>query len=318
MSFATTVTAGLRALAGQARPDEPGYRVFNVALKRRITLSPCLSRLVFGGPDVARMRTLAPDQRIKVLFPGPDGLAPTVPDLPDWYATYRTLDPATRPPMRTYTLRQLRVEAEEVDVEFVLHGETGPASAWATHARVGDRVQLVAPNRAHAGDPGGYEWKPPQVLSDVVLIADETAVPAAVGILEDLASRRDPPRVQAFFEMPAAEDRFPLTAGPWASVEWLSRDEGRVAHGARMIEAARERARWPTEGAAKARPPKDIDLDRTLLWETASRADRGTYTWVAGESAAVMAIRRHLVGERGLDKRSCSFMGYWRHGKRND
>jgi NADPH-dependent ferric siderophore reductase len=62
--------------------------------------------------------------------------------------------------MRTYTIRALRREACEVDVDFVLHGVNGPASAWATTARMGDRLQMVAPNLAYAGDPGGYEWKP--------------------------------------------------------------------------------------------------------------------------------------------------------------
>jgi len=36
---------------------------------------------------------------------------------------------------------------------------------------------------------------------------------------------------------------------------------------------------------------------------------------VAGEAGAVMAIRRHLVKDCGIDKRSITFMGYWRHGK---
>ncbi|MGV8584389.1 siderophore-interacting protein, partial [Pseudomonas aeruginosa] len=90
-----------------------------------------------------------------------------------------------RPPMRTYTIRALRAEQEEVDVEFVLHGENGPASAWATHARIGDRLQLAAPNRQYGDDPGGYEWKPPAGVRHILLIADETALPAVAGILEE-------------------------------------------------------------------------------------------------------------------------------------
>lgn len=41
-------------------------------------------------------------------------------------------------------------------------------------------------------------------LQQALLIADETAVPAAMGILEQLAQQTNPPRVQAFFEVPQA------------------------------------------------------------------------------------------------------------------
>ena len=41
-------------------------------------------------------------------------------------------------------------------------------------------------------------------LQQALLIADETAVPAAMGILEQLAQQANPPRVQAFFEVPVA------------------------------------------------------------------------------------------------------------------
>ncbi|HGN0629196.1 TPA: siderophore-interacting protein, partial [Pseudomonas aeruginosa] len=49
--------------------SQPAYRLFNVELKRREQLSPALTRFVFGGPEVAEMKTLAADQRIKIFFP---------------------------------------------------------------------------------------------------------------------------------------------------------------------------------------------------------------------------------------------------------
>ncbi|EPX2516938.1 TPA: siderophore-interacting protein, partial [Pseudomonas aeruginosa] len=166
--------------------SQPAYRLFNVELKRREQLSPALTRFVFGGPEVAEMKTLAADQRIKIFFPDASGQPPSLPGGSEWYQAYRSVEPARRPPMRTYTIRALRAEQEEVDVEFVLHGENGPASAWATHARIGDRLQLAAPNRQYGDDPGGYEWKPPAGVRHILLIADETALPAVAGILEEL------------------------------------------------------------------------------------------------------------------------------------
>ncbi|MDG9931267.1 MULTISPECIES: siderophore-interacting protein [unclassified Pseudomonas] len=318
MSLAETLAQNLRNLAqrtGLTRASS--YSLFDVELKRRTELSPSLGRFVFTGPDVARMRTLAPDQRIKLLFPAPDGSPPQLPHEGDWHKNLRALDPQSRPPMRTYTIRALRHEALEVDVDFVLHGETGPASAWATHARPGDRLQMVAPDIRYPSDPGGYEWRPPTDVRHVLLIGDETALPAIAGIIEQLAERQDAPVVQAFLEIPTERDALPLPRGPLTRLHWLPRAETGARHGARMIEAAHELATLPSSAPREENwmPLDQVDIDRELPWELASPVDTAFYAWVAGESAAVMAIRRHFIGELGLDRRASSFMGYWRHGK---
>jgi hypothetical protein len=36
------------------------------------------------------------------------------------------------------------------------------------------------------------------------------------------------------------------------------------------------------------------------------------FAWLAGESGAARSLRRHLVDERGVDKRAIEFNGYWR------
>ncbi|EPK6864451.1 siderophore-interacting protein, partial [Pseudomonas aeruginosa] len=297
--------------------SQPAYRLFNVELKRREQLSPALTRFVFGGPEVAEMKTLAADQRIKIFFPDASGQPPSLPGGSEWYQAYRSVEPARRPPMRTYTIRALRAEQEEVDVEFVLHGENGPASAWATHARIGDRLQLAAPNRQYGDDPGGYEWKPPAGVRHILLIADETALPAVAGILEELAGEAEPPVVEAFLEVPGEADILDLPAIPGARLHWLPRHQAGIhsRNGERMIEAARQ-ARLPEREVAggAAQELEDIDIDEEILWELASPESGSFYAWVAGESAAVMAIRRYLVQERGIDKRHLTLMGYWRLG----
>ncbi|QHI66072.1 siderophore-interacting protein [Pseudomonas aeruginosa] len=298
--------------------SQPAYRLFNVELKRREQLSPALTRFVFGGPEVAEMKTLAADQRIKIFFPDASGQPPSLPGGSEWYQAYRSVEPVRRPPMRTYTIRALRAEQEEVDVEFVLHGENGPASAWATHARIGDRLQLAAPNRQYGDDPGGYEWKPPAGVRHILLIADETALPAVAGILEELAGEAEPPVVEAFLEVPGEADILDLPAIPGARLHWLPRHQAGIhsRNGERMIEAARQ-ARLPEREVAggAAQELEDIDIDEEILWELASPESGSFYAWVAGESAAVMAIRRYLVQERGIDKRHLTLMGYWRLGK---
>lgn len=288
------------------------YRLFDVALKQRTVLSPSLTRMVFAAPDVANMKTEGPDQRIKVFFPLPGQDAPQVPQGEDWYARYRALPEGERAPMRTYTIRALRPEAGEVDVDFVLHGETGPASRWATHARIGDRISLLAPDAQVADSSQGFEWKPPADVQRVLLVADETALPAVAGILEDLARWPHPPQVQAFLEVAHDADVLPLAAPVGAQLFWLAR-EG-AAHGQLLQQAVQARV-GPLGLRAAEQDLAEIDIDQDILWEQASAQGGGLYAWVAGEAGAVMAIRRHLVKDCGIDKRAITFMGYWRHGK---
>jgi NADPH-dependent ferric siderophore reductase len=56
--------------------------------------------------------------------------------------------------------------------------------------------------------------------------------------------------------------------------------------------------------------------DEDPLWDVPeeARAD-GVYAWIAGECSVVTGLRRHLVRDLGVDRRSVAFMGYWRAGR---
>jgi len=300
--------------------SQSGYRLFDLYLLRREPLSGALVRLVFSGPDAHRLRALAPDQRVKLLFPAPDGSAAALPHDGNWLSTLRNLPEEQRPPMRTYTLRGVRPDLGEVDVEFVLHGDTGPASTWANRAQAGAPLQMVAPNADFPGDPGGYEWKPPHGLRNVLLIGDETALPAIAGILEALAQVSPAPQVQAFIEVPHATDQLDLCAPPGAQLTWLPRDTLGLSYGEGLQRAAKQLATLPASAGPGGgeQTLEDVDIETQILWDLAKPEGNQFYAWVAGESAAVMAIRRHWVGELGLDKRALTFMGYWRLGRALD
>lgn len=313
-SLTDILAQGLRKLTGIDRPKPKGYRVINVELKQRIALSPSLVRLVFSGDDIAQARTLAPDQRIKLLFPAADGSPSQLPVEGDWHAVRRKLPSEQQPPMRTYTIRALRLQPAELDVDFVLHGINGPASSWATCARPGDHLQMVVPNKAFSGDPGGYEWIPPSGIRKVLLMGDETALPAIAGILEELKQYPDYPDVQVFIEVPHEHDCIELGCHPLTRLNWLPRDLLDAQHGEPLIHAARELAELPPPSAGR-RPVKNAGRDeQERPWETAAPADNQFYAWVAGESATVMKIRRHLINERGQERRNLTLMGYWRMG----
>lgn len=287
------------------------YRLFNVKLARKRAISPSLLSLVFSGPDVAQMKSDSPDQRIKMLFPSEDGTPPSLPVGGPWYQLALAIPKALRPIIRTYTLRHVDPQRQEVTVEFVNHGVEGPGSAWAINAVPGDAIQIVAPDAAYPQDCGGYEWTPPAGLRQALIIADETALPAARGILEMLATQAKPPEVQAFFEVPQEADCVDLHEFSFADIIWLPRDITGAVHGECLLQAVKERARVPEshhQGALQE------EAEGELLWDKASSRNSDFYGWIAAESTVVKHLRRYLIGERGVEHQAINFMAYWAKG----
>jgi NADPH-dependent ferric siderophore reductase len=145
----------------------------------------------------------------------------------------------------------------------------------------------------------------------VLLVADETALPAVAGILEELAARVDPPRTLALLEVAQAGDAVRLKAPATAELVWLPR--GQAAYGQPLLQAvqarlaASRRGRWRRTG--------EIDVDADPLGTGRCQRGRAAVCLGGRRGGAVMAIRRHLVRDCGLDRRAITFMGYWRHGK---
>ena len=300
------------------------YQLFDITLARRTQVSASLVKFTFTGPDVGRMETYAPDQRIKLFFPESGGSLDPLFEIAkleehDWYGAYQALPDAQRPAARTYTIRALRPEKAEVDVEFVLHGDNGPASRWAMHARPGDRLAMTAPAANTEGPKLGYEWKPPQGVRRILIIADETALPAAAGILETLDDLPLKPKVEALFETPRSDDAQPL---PQASkLRWLARDtEPGCQHGELLMRALRDidlQQEIIALGGKPSTATGDVNEDENApLWEPATLDDSAPfYAWIAAETKVAMKQRRYLVNECGLPKQYVTSMGYWRLGK---
>ncbi|WP_440083315.1 siderophore-interacting protein [Streptosporangium sp. LJ11] len=317
------MTAGSEQTLERAA-EVPAYRGHQVEVVRTARLSPNFVRVTFGGEDLAGFADKGFDQRIKVILPLPDGSITPLGDGDDWYQRWRALPDELRNPIRTYTARAVRPELRELDVDFVLHGESGPASRWATRVTPGDRVVVVGPNAACSGPVGGQEWAPPAGASHLLLAGDETAVPAIAAIVESLSGSV---RATALLEVPEAADALPLDVRPGVQVVWLPREGAR--HGDLLIPAVRETLSAltapggaltgePTSpaGPGAANPLEDVDVDEGILWEVpeASKGD-GLYAWLAGEAGVVKLLRRHLVQEAGIDRASVAFMGYWRLGR---
>ncbi|GGW46537.1 MULTISPECIES: siderophore-interacting protein [Vreelandella] len=306
---------------------KPNYRLFDITLARRTHVSASLVRFTFTGPEVGHMATYAPDQRVKLFFPKGGGSLDPLFEIAkleehDWYGAYRALPDAQRPAARTHTIRALRPEQAEVDVEFVLHGDNGPASRWAMHAQPGDRLAMTAPDANAEGPKQGYEWKPPQGVRRILIIADETALPAAAGILETLDGLPLKPRVEALLEVPRSDDVQPLPQA--AKLHWLPRDaEPDYQHGELLMRALRDidlhKEIQALGGTGMPGVTNDeYDDEDGPLWEPATLDDSAPfYAWIAAETKVAMRLRRYLVNERGLPKQYVTSMGYWRQDKAN-
>lgn len=162
----------------------------------------------------------------------------------------------------------------------------GPASAWALSAEAGDELVILGPDARSELSGGGIEWKPGRTRN-VLLAGDETAAPAICAILESLDESFSG---AAFIEIPGAADEIPLDTRAQVDVFWLSRDS--VAHGARLDPAVR------------------AYVETLNMWELPK-----FHSWLAGEASVVTGLRRHLVRDVGIDRRSVTFMGYWRRGR---
>lgn len=292
-------------------------RQTNGAFRARVAgirrLSENFTRITFAGDELRHLGSAGFDQRIKLLFPLADGgwtdfglfSGATV---SQWYTAWRQLPDEQRNAMRTYTVRASRPEVGEVDVDFVLHGTDGPASAWATGAAEGDGIVIIGPDSRAEGDAGGMEWHP-GTARRVLIAGDETAVPAICSIVESLDEGVGG---HVFLEVPSSADVLPLRARADLSIEWLARDG--AAHGNLLTPAVE---RWGREHVAR-REAAEVELETdpdALLWDSPGEARREAYAWLAGEAGVITGLRRHLVRDLGLDRSSVAFMGYWRTGR---
>lgn len=289
------------------------WRVFDVRVHRLSRLSPSFLRVTVCGDDLDVFADNGYDQRIKLILPLPGSGLADLPTGPDWYAAWRALPDERRNPVRTYTVRAVRQRVREVDVDMVRHESGhGPAARWMESARVGDPLALLGPDAGHPGPHGGVEYRPPAGTRTVLLAGDETAVPAISSIVERLLAG---PRAEVVLEVPWAADFLPLDVPPGVRVAWRARGGG--SPGSQLVPAVRAAAAriWPAPTLGPA--VDDLDPDGELLWEVPDEAGPtgGGYAWLAGEAGVIAGLRRYLVSELGVDRRSVAFMGYWRIGR---
>ncbi|MFJ2026930.1 siderophore-interacting protein [Streptomyces sp. NPDC087897] len=202
---------------GQALPVT-SVRVVDV---ERIT--PGTARISFTADELPALMEDRPDQQMKLCLPR---AGQTVPRLPErcaddpygmrWYEAYLAIPEAERPWMRGFTVRSYDRGRNVMAVDFVLHGDAGPASRWGAAARPGDVLGMVGPSSLYA--------RPLPAARRMLLAGDETALPAIATVLEALPAGTGAV-VYAEVADPAEERELPPAAGG-AEVHWVHRDRG--------------------------------------------------------------------------------------------
>lgn len=280
---------------------------FEVLLRERI--SPSFLRITFVAQEDIGFTSWGPDQRVKLYLPQRGAFAPRLPHT-GWNAAWQELDPAMRPSRRSYTIRNIRVASGELDIDFVDHGVDGPASAWASRAQPGDVIQIAVPNANFSGKPIGYEWRPPNSVSRLLILGDETALPAISNIIDCLP--KSVSSVDCFIEVPKAGDD--AAAGDIASrITWLNRD-GDVP-GAKLRRAL-SYSQIPELAALKHKHGFEKTIaEGERMWDPAANTSGPFYAWIAAEGSTVKYVRHALLKQCDLPKTAVSSMGYWYLGR---
>ncbi|MHC3470997.1 siderophore-interacting protein [Streptomyces sp. 7R007] len=254
-------------------------RMFRAEVVRTERTSPSIHRVTVTGDELAEFAWMGYDHWFRLFLQLPHQHVLRLPQFTAtrWWQPYLAIPERDRPHCANYTVADFRPEAAEMDIDFVVHhgpsGEPqGGAAIWACAARPGDALALL---------DQGVLFDCPADATEVLVVADETGLPATTNILRSLPRDTVGRLIQ---EVPTAGDRRTLDAPAGMSVTWIVREDSTSV---------------PGTGA----------LGELLRHTT---VDEAGYAFVVGESTLATEGRRHLR-RLGLPKERIFFSGFWRH-----
>lgn len=198
------------------RPERAARRVryelkFRMLQVRRVQpVTPHLLRVTLTGPDLDGFTSAGYDDHVKVFFPEPGQDKPSVPQIGPDGPVFTADKP--RSPARDYTPRRYDAAAQELDIEFALHGH-GPAAQWAASARPGQYLGVGGPRGSFVIDAqfDGY-----------LLVGDDTALPAIARRLESLPAQA---KVLVIAEVAGPEDEQHFQTRAQVRYVWVHRGD---------------------------------------------------------------------------------------------
>lgn len=184
----------------------------------------------------------------------------------------RALERDAWPVPRRFSVRAWDQATRRLTIDFVVHGDEGTAGRWAQAARPGDLLQLAGPSGAYRPDPAAA-WH--------LLVGDESALPAIAASLEALDAQAE---AVAVLLVDGPDHEVDLGGPDGVEVVWLHRDALTGDAGQALVDAV----------------------------AALTRSFAGVHAFVHGEAVETRAVRRHLLGERGVPREALSVSPYWR------
>src|SRR5690606_3291813 len=148
-----------------------------LTVTRKEYITPHYIRVYLTGEKIPLFNNTTIGVNNKILIP-PKGLNEIhFPEIDQQTRQWKPMPDEIRPFIRTYTHRGIDLEKNEIWIDFVAHGEEGPASAWAIHAEPGDVLGVLMKDG---------KSEPYRRAENYLLVGDATAIPVLGAILEDL------------------------------------------------------------------------------------------------------------------------------------
>ncbi|MBF4161033.1 siderophore-interacting protein [Nocardioides sp. CBS4Y-1] len=260
--------------------------MFTAQVRATRRLSPTFQRVTVAGPDLASFDHQGLDHWFRLFLPPEPGAALVLPEVEGrtWWQPYLDLPDEVRPHCSNYTVAGYRSASHgpdgafdaELDIDVVLHHDhagqlCGGVAIWATTAQIGSPMGLL---------DQGVLFDPPSDADEVVLVSDESGIPALRGIVHDLPADT---RGRVVIEVPHADDIETWIAPPGLDLAWCVR-------------------------AVEERRPGRLALSTLREGPAPSPL---AYGFVIGESTLATAGRRWLVGA-GLAKDRILFSGFYK------
>lgn len=242
---------------------KPAPRILTV--KKTQYISPNMIRVTLTGPELHDFPEGHEGANCKILIP-------ELGQTKDAFATQ--IGGGQKPVTRTYTIRHYRKELSEVDIDFVVHGDHGPACSWASNAKPGGFLGVRGP-----GSPAKVTYFEADFY---ILAADMSALPVVSATLETMPENA---KGIAIFEILSEDDKQKLTAPEGIEQHWIVHSD-------------------PDNISSK-----QLDKLKQLDWP-----EGRIQTCIAGESNAIKDIRHFLLREKKLPNEDVYISGYWKIG----
>lgn len=263
----------LPATSSASRNSRPQV---NLTVLRTEQLSPHMVRIIAGGPGFAGYANNDfVDRYVKIVFPQP-GVDYQLPL--DLWTIRETMPREQWPYTRTYTVRWVDEAAQELAIDFVVHGDEGLAGPWALRAQPGDPLIFTGPGGAYNPAPDA-DW--------YLFAGDDAALPAIAASIESLPADA---KGLAFLEVDSDADILEIAAPEGVELRWLLRSGVPAGSSSILLDALSE-AEWL---------PGRVDV------------------FAHGERGYMKGLRDIFFKQRGLERSQVSLSGYWAQGRVED